>query len=89
MEWNEAKNYYDEVCGDPRCDLSVVISAANKLVEIGDQLQAENEHLREALVFYANRDNWAMHPEFANACCLDSADYGDKARKALKDASDD
>ena len=51
--------------------------------------KAEIARLREALEFYANQSNWAMHPEFANACCLDSADYGQKARKALKGESDD
>ena len=45
---------------------------------------AELARLREALEFYANESNWAMHPEYANACCLDSADYGQKAREALK-----
>jgi len=57
-----------------------------------EELEAENKKLREALEFYANKDNWENYSDDIYPCYIkmkkdsDSNFYaGKKAREALKE----
>lgn len=52
-----------------------------------DALKAENERLRKALLFYADRESWVSLDPYEDAKV--DVDEGDKARAALREKTDD
>lgn len=84
--------------GNIRLDTEKVKLQFEALLEVVDNLKAENARLREALEFYSNKDNWKSWVEHAD--CFEPVtftsdesrciqDEGNKAREALKQPGTD
>ena len=53
----------------------------------GKKVRQQNKRYREALEFYAEPKNWL--PQNEDVLSLITMDYGEKARKALEEGTDD
>lgn len=61
------------------------MDAAVWFLDNAERLKAENKRLREALEFYANRENWKEQETGIGMAPSEAEDdYGSKARAALK-----